>query len=170
MNRLDALIAKSEIEDVMFRYARGVDRRDWDMVQTCFHPDAVDIHGDFRGSPAAFIAWVAARHAAIPFSAHFLGNCLITFQGDLRASAETYFIAIQRREPVSGDTMPAMDYEVFGRYCDVFEDRGTGWRIAAREVVYDATRTQPSTDHLRKLTGVIGQRDRTDPVYRMPQG
>ena len=58
------------------------------------------------------------------------------------------------------------DYQVFGRYCDRFERRGeAGWRVAARKVVYDGTRIQPSSDYTRTLVGVLGRRDRTDPVF-----
>jgi 3-phenylpropionate/cinnamic acid dioxygenase small subunit len=166
MNRLDTLLARSEIEEVLFRYARAVDRRDWQSLAPCFHPDATDRHGDFTGSPQEFIDWVTARHAEVPFSMHFLGNCLIEFLSDARAAVETYFLAIQRREPGPGAETVAMDYEVFGRYCDLFENRGNGWRIASREVVYDGTRTQPSTHHKRPLSGVIGRRDMQDSVFR----
>lgn len=168
MDKIEELISKNAIEDVMFRYARAVDRRDWDSLRSCFHPDATDRHGDFSGSPDEFIKWVSRRHAEIPFSMHFMGNCLVEFLDRNRAAVETYFVAMQRREDGPDDT--GTDHEVFGRYCDVFEDRGTGWRIAAREVVYDGTRTQPSTNHLRTLSGVIGRRDAGDSVYRPEMG
>lgn len=157
MDKLNELVAKNEIEEVLFRYARGIDRRDWDAVRSCFHPDAVDHHGEFNGTPSYFIEWVSKRHANVPFSLHFLGNCLIEFIDDNRAAVETYFIAMQRRE--------GTDYEVFARYCDLFEKRQDVWRIAARKVVYDSTRTQPSSDHLREQIGVIGRRDPSDPVF-----
>jgi 3-phenylpropionate/cinnamic acid dioxygenase small subunit len=170
MDRLSTLIAKSEIEEVMFRYARAVDRRDWQALRGCFHEGAIDHHGDFRGGPEAFIAWVSERHASIPFSMHFLGNCMIEFLNDATAAVETYFIAIQRRETTlaSGSGgVERTDHEVFGRYCDRFELRDGAWRIAYRQVAYDSTRTQPSSDHLRRLVGVIGRRDQSDAVFRL---
>ena len=98
MDKLSELVAKNEIEEVIFRYARGVDRRDWDAVSACFHPDAIDQHGEFTGTPLEFIEWVRKRHANVPFSMHFVGNCLIEFMDDRKAAVETYFIAMQRRE------------------------------------------------------------------------
>lgn len=163
MDKLAELIAKNEIEDVLFRYARCVDRRDWDGLTACFHPDATDTHGEFSGTPKEFIEWVRKRHATVPFSMHYMGNCLIEFLSPVTAAVETYFQAIQRRETEGEGT----DLEVFGRYCDRFERRDSQWRIAKRMVVYDGTRTQPSSNHLRKLEGVIGRRDAADPIFAL---
>lgn len=168
MDTLTRLAAKSEIQDVLFRYARAVDRKDWPALAAVFHADAHDEHGEFSGGPAAFVEWVSRRHAAIPFAMHIMANCLIEFLDDATAAVETYFVAIQRRETASksGDVEGA-DVEVFGRYCDRFEKRDGAWRVARRKVVYDGTRTQPSTHHLRKLVGAMGRRDRSDPVYAL---
>jgi hypothetical protein len=168
VDKLGELVARREIEDCLLRYARGVDRRDWDCVRTTYHADAQDWHGEFKGSVDGFIAWVDARHAAVPFSMHFLGNCLVEFIDDVTAAVETYFVAIQRREVAPGggeQPKPGTDIEVFGRYCDRFEQRGGVWRVADRQVVYDSTRSQPSTNHLRKIVGAAGRRDGSDPVF-----
>jgi SnoaL-like domain len=170
VDKLSELVARQEIHDVLVRYARGVDRRDWPTVRACFHDDADDQHGEFTGGADAFVDWVSTRHASIPFAMHFLGNCLIEFLGPEAAFVETYFIAMQRRETSSGEPKSktvATDVDVFARYCDRFERRAGEWRIASRRVVYDSTRTQASSNHLRKLVGVLGRRDHGDPVYRL---
>ena len=160
------LVARAEIEDCLCRYARCIDRRDWAALADCFHGDAIDRHGEFHGTLSEFIAWVSERHAAVPFSMHFLGNCLIEFRDEAVAAAETYFVAMQRRERTATDgSVEATDFEVFGRYVDRFERRDGAWKVAARQVVYDSTSTRPSTNHLRKLVGVVGRRDRGDPVF-----
>jgi len=166
VDKISEIVARQEIEESLLRYARGVDRRDWEAVRACFHPDAHDSHGDFNGDPNEFIEWVKARHANIPFAMHFLGNCLIDFVNDDCATVETYFIAIQRREKPDDDGgVSGTDIEVFARYCDRFEKRNGNWRIADRQVVYDSTRTMPSTNHLRTPVGILGQRDQSDPVF-----
>ena len=33
--RLAELLAKQDIRDVLYRYCRGVDRRDYDMIRSC---------------------------------------------------------------------------------------------------------------------------------------
>ena len=166
MDTLSELAARRQIQDCLLRYARGVDRRDWPAVRACYHDDATDWHGEFRGDADGFIAWVSERHATVPFSMHFLGNCLIEFIDDNSAAVETYFVAIQRRETKADEaTVAGKDIEVFGRYCDLFEKREDVWRVARRQVVYDSSRTQPSTNHLRKIVGSIGRRDQDDPVF-----
>ena len=168
MNDIEKLVARVEIEDCLKRYARGVDRKDWDVVRSCFHCDAVDHHGEFNGGPEAFIEWVGDRHASVPFSMHYLLNCLVEFTGEHGALVETYFWAIQRRDATATNNVePGVDHEVFGRYVDLFEKRDGAWRIARRKVTYDSTRTQSSTNHLRKLVGVLGSRDRNDPIYEV---
>lgn len=170
MDGLQELLARAEIGDCLARYARSVDRRDWASLRACFHDDAVDHHGEFRGTADEFIAWVSARHAAVPFSMHLLANCLIEFRGETSAAVETYFVAVQRRERAAADgSVESNDFEVFGRYVDRFEKRDGAWRIAGRRVVYDSTSTRPSTNHLRELVGVLGRRDRSDPVFQRAQ-
>ena len=52
---LETLIAKQEITDVVYRYARGIDRLDFELVKSCYHPDAYDDHGAFKGSVDEFV-------------------------------------------------------------------------------------------------------------------
>ena len=47
---LQSLIDKQEIRDCMARYARGVDRADWEAVRDTYHDDAYDDHGDYKGA------------------------------------------------------------------------------------------------------------------------
>lgn len=166
MEQLAKLIDKAEIEDCLKRYARGVDRRDWAMVRACFHDDAIDHHGEFCGNGDEFIEWVRVRHAEVPFSMHYLLNCLVEFTSAGSAAVETYFWAIQRRETNgTNGACQGTDYEVFGRYLDRFEKRDGVWRVAERKVAYDSTRQTPSSHHLRKIVGVLGRRDAGDPVF-----
>ena len=140
MDKISELVARQQIQDVLGLYARCVDRRDWKTLRECFHDDAIDQHGEFTGDTDAFIEWVSKRHARVPFSMHFLGNCLIEFLSPDAASVETYFIAMQRRdEPPAtlAESTGAVDMEVFARYCDRFELRGGVWRIAFRRVVHE---------------------------------
>ena len=48
--RLRELLDKQEIHEVLLRYCRGVDRCDRDMIAACYHPDAIDDHGDWVAS------------------------------------------------------------------------------------------------------------------------
>lgn len=164
MDTLARLQARAAIEDSLARYARAVDRRDWEALRECYHPDATDEHGEFSGTLDEFIRWVSARHATVPFSSHFLGNCLIEFLDDTTAIVETYFNAIQRRPAPNGQGGD-IDTDVIGRYVDRFEARDGTWKVAKRVVVYDGWRQVPSSHRPRTAPGTLGQRDLTDPVY-----
>ena len=52
--RLQSLLDKDEIRDVVMRFARGGDRHDWQLVRSCHHDDALDDHG-----PSADDSWPA---------------------------------------------------------------------------------------------------------------
>ena len=167
MDKLAELVARAEIQDNMCRYTRGVDRRDWPVVRACYHDDAIDEHGDYSGDADGFIAWVAVRHAQIPFSAHFLGNCLIEFANDTTAVVETYF-HVMRRNPGKGGA-EGNDVDLIGRYLDRFEKRNGEWRVARRKVVSDAIRVRSAPMFDMKGVPSVGSRDPSDPLYEWRQ-
>jgi hypothetical protein len=44
---LRGVVDQFAIRDLLLRYARGIDRRDLDLVRSCYHADAVDEHGSY---------------------------------------------------------------------------------------------------------------------------
>ena len=95
---LETLIAKQEITDVVYRYARGIDRLDFELVRSCYHPDAYDDHGAFKGSVDEFIEMCEGFLPRWTATMHFMGNVLVDeIDGD-SARAETYAVAYHRRE------------------------------------------------------------------------
>ena len=44
-DELRQLLDRQAIEDVLFRYCRGVDRGDAALIASAYHPDAIDEHG-----------------------------------------------------------------------------------------------------------------------------
>src|ERR1051325_10398943 len=92
---LETLLARQEIADAILRYARGIDRLDFDLVRSCYHADAYDDHGAMKGGGDGFME--AARRCPPRFEAtmHFMGNMLIEVDGDV-ARAETYAVAYPR--------------------------------------------------------------------------
>jgi hypothetical protein len=93
------LADRAEITDVMYRWCRAADRRDWDEVRRVFHPDAVDNHGPFVGGVDELVAWMEDRHRTIPFSMHLVSNILIEFATADSALVETYIFATLRYSP-----------------------------------------------------------------------
>ena len=159
------LIAESEIRAVCLRYCRGIDRRDFDIVRDCYHPDALDEHGDVVGTVEEFIDHARAELSRFETTTHFVGNILVEVDLDgHRARCETYTIAMHRLA-ARADVRPERDHVVGLRYIDDFEKRDNRWRIADRVCVFDWTRTDPVvgwqfTDAFRR-----GGFDGTDPVF-----
>ena len=73
---VDDLLAKEEIREVIFRYARGIDRMDFDLVTACYHADAYDDHGTFQGNVPDFIEMCRGFLPRFVCTQHFMGNML----------------------------------------------------------------------------------------------
>jgi ketosteroid isomerase-like protein len=164
--RLQRVVDEAEIRRVMCDYARGVDRCDWELVRGCYHPDAIDEHGQAR-SVDEFIEWMRPQVEQLESTSHVLGNQLVDFDedGDV-AWVETYLCVLRRTRPT--DELPALDIFGNGRYFDRFERRDGEWRIAHRTVIFRAARAdlvENGYEHLLPPPGP-GRRDREDPTYR----
>lgn len=134
-DRLEALADRAEIEDVVRRYARGIDRRDFDLVRACYHPDATDEHGGFSGTVDEYLAWVERLTAKYSMTMHLISGVVVDLADDV-AAAESTGVAIHRSE----DPAPQLNLAIGFRYLDRFERRDGAWRIADRRVVLDWTR------------------------------
>jgi hypothetical protein len=136
---LQALLDKDAIRDCLYRYGRGIDRADEELLRSAYWPDAQDCHGAYRGSADGFIAQALPRLRAGGRGVHQISNVLIELHGDL-AAVESCFLALQTTAAA-----PAQATFLCGRYLDRFERRGGEWRIADRTVVYDwiEERTRP---------------------------
>jgi hypothetical protein len=160
---VERLVAEAAVRDVHSRYCRGIDRMDWDLVRSCYHPDAVDNHGPYKGDVEGFIGWVSGLLPAYESTTHFVGQQLVEVDGDV-AWHEAYCRAYHRSKAT--DDAPASDSILNIRYVDRMERRGGQWRIAARVVVVDSARTDPvAGDPDVGSEWVQGSRDRTDPSY-----
>lgn len=150
-----------DIEQNLFRYGRGVDRKDWSQVRASYHADAYDNHGSYKGNIDGFIASLEKRHATIERSIHLISNVMVEFIDEESAFVESYFTAHQRiAAGVAGET--AMDNESIGRYLDHVTRREGHWRIQRRDVVFDFYFTRPAADSPRLSTDVSKSRRDTD--------
>ena len=157
-----SLIDKQEITEVLYRYARAVDRKDFDRVADCYFPDAIDNHGGYIGTVAGLIEDMKSRHATIDSSLHYVTNVLIDLDGDT-ADVESYCLCYLRQAPaVAGG--PQSRATVKCRYVDRFERRDGQWRIADRIVVFDESVTETLDDGLDP-SWVRSRRSREDPVF-----
>src|SRR5579864_7670008 len=124
MRRLREVADGDEIRQALMRYCRGVDRGDEDLINSAFHPGAIDDHGQPR--PATELARGVAQNFHSQLM-HFTGNVLIELDGD-SASVESYFISFSPFE--EGATTYTRSRA--GRYLDRFERRNGEWKIVHR--------------------------------------
>ena len=140
LQKLRDVIAQREISAVIYRLARGLDRRDKALLASCFHPDATDDHGLFVGPAEEFCEWVTNELGKYERTQHLISNVNIVIDGD-KASTEAYFFA---HHVVPGDTKK--DVIAAGRYLDHFESRDGEWKISHRKAVYDWSRVDETKD------------------------
>lgn len=153
------LLAREEVRDVMRRYARGVDRYDIEEIRACYHPDATDERGPYRGPVAGFLEYLESPRGLPMFerTTHSITDQVVDAQGDT-AYSETSVIAYHR--------LPEEHYLLGLRYLDRFERRDGAWRIAHRKVAYDWSLRRPVVDaDALPADFPRGERGPGDPVY-----
>lgn len=152
-----------EIRDVVLRYCRGIDRMDRALVHDCYHPDAIDEHGSFRGGVDEYLDWVWPLLAKYTNTMHFVGNQLVEIAGDV-AAVETYGIAFHRSE----DARPELNLITGFRFLDRFERREARWRIAHRRAVTEWSRIDDEAGRFLPGSGLLqGERDSSDASYAL---
>ena len=171
---LQQLIDRQEIRDCMARYARGVDRNDWEAVRDTYHPDAYDDHGDYKGDIDGFIAFGKERVGFMPQAMHFLGQCYAEFASDTVAIVETYFMTChtldaeaQKKYGASRGGDGPVQLSHIGRYADRFEKRDGAWKTAYRIVVFETTRLALDEVPPIKPGWAAHRRDQDDPIYKL---
>jgi len=131
------LLDESDIRDVVYRYCRAIDRRDFAAIHDCFHADATDEHGRYVGDIPGLVAWVEEVLEPFASTTHFIGNLIVELDGDV-AWVESYCQAMHRTK-----AEPAADWTANVRYVDRFERRAGTWRIARRRCVFSPGRIDP---------------------------
>jgi hypothetical protein len=131
------LLDRRAIEDLFYAYAAGVDRRDFDLVASCF---AEDVGGPFGGTERRdrdalieYISGVRFFHTTM----HMMGNTLIEVTGDV-AQLDTDAMIKHR-----GATQDGRDIEMNmsgSRYGEQLARRDGSWCITRRAVPPVSTR------------------------------
>jgi len=159
---MQGLLDVQAIKDVHLRYCRGVDRMDFDLIRSCYHPDAIDDHGEFIGGIDAFIEYARENLPTFLSTNHCVCNQLVEVNGAV-AFAEHYGIAYHR---LAADAeQEERDWIATIRYVDRFEKRDGEWRIAHRRSLVDSDRIDMVRATLIPRDRMAGSRDRSDPSY-----
>jgi SnoaL-like domain len=165
---------RESIRDCLYRYCRGIDRLDAELILSAYWPDATDEHGNFLANSAQeFVDHAVPILEAMELTTHCLGNILIDIAGDT-AFVESYIQAFHRMRRADGTSYDNMSSS---RFIDRMVRRGEEWRIARRVVVRDWFREFPdsgewSTGELPQTLGYgkreplsLGLRKPEDPSY-----
>ena len=137
--RLQALLDKQAIEEVVMRYSRTLDWLDGEGQAACFWPDADIDYGFYSGDGAGWVAVVMDVEMASERRWHLCGGLLISLEGE-RASSECYGFTVSC---APDDSDEKVDNLFGGRYLDEWEKRGEEWRIIKRRYVLDFTYRLP---------------------------
>lgn len=147
-----------EIRQLLYRYARGVDRADSDLIRSVYAEGGTDQHGPFDGPGEEFAELIVAgaQKTLASVGSHHITNILIQLDGD-RARAEVYFLACHPHVD-NGDPQLAI---MSGRYLDLLERQDGRWGILRRVVVSDWTREDlagPEWERATERAGYVGGR------------
>ena len=161
---IDDLLAEAAIKDIQIRYCRACDRMDFDLLRSCFHPDATTDYGFFGGGVDAFIESAKQGLPSYVCTTHNTGNQLVEVNGNT-AWAEHYTVATHR---CAADAMgPVRDFITAVRYIDRLERRDGEWRIARRVLILDWMRSDPVIEIEPRPNVQSGRRDRNDASYAL---
>ena len=120
-----------EINDLLIRYTKAIDQKDWKLLDTVFMPDAeVDYvsSGGIKGTYPEARAWLAKALAMFPITVHYVTNSEVTLNGD-RASART---AVYNPMFFKNPDGTLHHFAVGAYYVDELVRTKLGWRIAKR--------------------------------------
>ena len=169
--------ARQAITDVLYRYARSMDRMDAAMALSCWHPGGTDDHAPlYAGTAKGFIEWLWPVHAEMEVTRHVISNITIELNGD-RAGAESYWTVTLRMKGTDGQR-----YDIIGqgRYVDTLECINGVWAIRHRQSLHDwdridavgltmADRSAPVAVDVNnpEVSPKISSRDRRDYSYEI---
>jgi len=129
--KLQMLLDRQEILDVVHRYCHAVDRFDREMLLSVYHPDAIDDHGLYIGGREGFADWAFAHHEQHQISHHHMVfNHSCELDGDV-AHCETYWLFFGENR-VKPDTLSV------GRYLDRMEKRNGRWAVVNRVCITES--------------------------------
>ena len=153
------------LQHLVTTYGHGIDRRDYALLRTLYHDDAVDDHSPYYCGPAAgYVDWLPTMMANWRATSHVMVNMLFLIDG-----AQAEGVVSARTWHLTADG--ARVFIAWGRYADRYEKRDGIWRFAHRFFVLDATeeRAANADDSFGTAGVALGSAGADDPIYhRLP--
>ncbi|WP_370246642.1 nuclear transport factor 2 family protein [Nocardioides sp.] len=139
--RLQHLLDKHEIHELVLLYCRGVDRQDPELLRSLYTPDATDHHGPvYQGDAEGYVRFLEDSFPVITIGAHYVTNHLVELDLDDpdRAQGEVYALGYHHLPAHDGHHVDSL---VGVRYLDHYRRHRGAWRFASRDVVFDLDRS-----------------------------
>ena len=168
--KLQILLDKQEITEIMYKFARSLDRVDGELMKSTYWEDAIEEHQDpifpelffYNDNAWQFVGPAMEGFRQLKATQHRICNPLIEVNGDT-ATAECYVWAYHLHDENGVDKEGILG----GRHHFRFERRNNEWRIKHRSTVFDWNQNQTSTAVWsdRFDSKYRGKRDRSDDSY-----
>ena len=130
--QLQTLIDKQALHELVLTYCRACDRRDFLLLRSLYHDEAIDDHGSmFRGSADEYLAWLPPVLGNFEATVHSITNALFVVRAE-HAQGELYTVAYHRTHPPQ-----AREIVIGGRYLDRYERRAGVWKFLHRSLALD---------------------------------
>ena len=118
---------RQDVSDLLVRYATAIDRRDWDLLRSCFTDDCVADYGDIgRWSGGDEITeWMRTTHEPLGHTLHRITNVAVASSGDAVTARSYVDVIVLGPDDVRGA-------QAAGYYDDVVVRTEDGWKITRR--------------------------------------
>ena len=137
---LQQLLDRQQIEDVLVRYSRAVDRADIELLRSCYHHDATEDHGGvFQGRAQDYVEQIARILPRAGIINHMVTNVLVEFSSAAAALVEAYILTFARMKK-DGEKFDTL---TLARSVDRFEKRDGRWAIRSRRLCFEWNQEMP---------------------------
>ena len=166
---MEELLAKQAIHELVLRYCRAIDRRDFKLLAQLYAADSLDDHGAlFSGTGAGYVAWVPGILERMIVTSHQVLNHLIEVEGDY-AEGEVYIQAYHLTRTAEGELVKIIGG---GRYLDKYCQIGGRWLFQHRKIVADYELRLAADETADELmagtnTGGYGEDDPSHGFFRL---
>jgi hypothetical protein len=159
---MDEVRDRMALQHLVTAYGHGIDRRDYGLLKSLYHDDAIDDHSPYYcGSAAGFIDWLPQMLATWAATSHIMLNTLFLLDGDRGEGVIT-----ARAWHLTADG--TREFIAWGRYADRYERRDGIWRFAHRFFILDHSeeRAVEQQDSFGTQGVETGRAGADDPLYR----
>lgn len=127
------------LQSLVTAYSRAIDRRDFELLESLYHADATDSHGQmFNGGIEGYLDFVRTALSQYEKTVHYVVNTAFVLDGD-RAQGEVHKINYHRTHGPA-----AIETTTGSRSLDHYARRDCEWRFLSRHVVIDWADKRPA--------------------------